>query len=207
MEQIFGDFFINCLALLAILNPFGNVPLCVTMSEGMNPRAQKKLFNLIIYTGFTIVVLFGLLGDIFMTYFFRVGMKEIRIAGGILLIVVALKNLLFFKSPKNKNIGEELSEEEEIQRGIIPLAFPIMVGPGTMTTIIIIQREFGPIHVIGSSLLVFSFIRLLLRYSYLIEKVLGKLVIFVLGRVMQIFIMAIGVKTLIAGIKELILNF
>lgn len=207
MEEIFDSLLINCLALLAILNPFGNVPLCVTMSEGMNPRARKKLFDLIIYTGFTIVVLFGLLGDIFMTYFFRVGMKEIRIAGGILLIVVALKNLLFFKAPKNKATKEEISEEEEIQRGIIPMAFPIMVGPGTMTTIIIIKREFGSIQVIASSLIVFSLIKLLLKYSYVIEKVLGRLVIFVLGRVMQIFIMAIGVKTLIAGIKELILSF
>lgn len=204
MEEIFSQFVMNCVSLLAILNPFGNVPLCVTMSEGMNPRARKKLYSLIVYTGFSIVILFGLLGDILMTYFFRVEMKEIRIAGGILLVVVALKNLVFPKKPKDKSKKEgEMTEEEEIQQGIIPMAFPIMVGPGSMTTILIIRREYGALQVIGSALVVFFIIKLLLRYSHFIEKVFGKLVLFVLGRVMQIFIMAIGVKIFINGIMEL----
>ncbi len=203
MEDVLTQFLMNCVSLLAILNPFGNVPLCVTLTEDMSPRSRKKLFDLIVYTGFTIVILFGLLGDILMTYFFRVEMTEIRIAGGILLVVVALKNLLFNKKgTKSLKKDEEMTEEEEIQQGIIPMAFPIMVGPGSMTTILIIRREFGAIQVIGAAFVVFGIIKLLLKYSHFIEKVLGKLVLFVLGRVMQIFIMAIGVKTFISGILE-----
>ncbi len=203
MEDALTQFLMNCVSLLAILNPFGNVPLCVTLTEDMSPRSRKKLFDLIVYTGFTIVILFGLLGDILMTYFFRVEMTEIRIAGGILLVVVALKNLLFSKKgPKSLKRDEEMTEEEEIQQGIIPMAFPIMVGPGSMTTILIIRREFGALQVIGAAFVVFGIIKLLLKYSHFIEKVLGKLVLFVLGRVMQIFIMAIGVKTFISGIME-----
>jgi multiple antibiotic resistance protein len=204
MEDTLTQFIMNCVSLLAILNPFGNVPLCVTLTEDMSPRSRKKLFNLIVYTGFTIVILFGLLGDILMTYFFRVEMTEIRIAGGILLVIVALKNLLFSKKkPKAMKRDEEMTEEEEIQQGIIPMAFPIMVGPGSMTTILIIRREYGALQVVGAALVVFTIIKLLLKYSHFIEKVLGKLVLFVLGRVMQIFIMAIGVKTFISGIMEL----
>lgn len=203
MEDALTQFVMNCVSLLAILNPFGNVPLCVTLTEDMSPRSRKKLFDLIVYTGFSIVILFGLIGDILMTYFFRVEMTEIRIAGGILLVVVALKNLLFSKKgPKSLKRDEEMTEEEEIQQGIIPMAFPIMVGPGSMTTILIIRREFGALQVIGAAFVVFGIIKLLLKYSHFIEKVLGKLVLFVLGRVMQIFIMAIGVKTFISGILE-----
>lgn len=203
MENILTQFLMNCLSLVAILNPFGNVPLCLTLSEGMNPKSRKKLFDLIVYTGFSIVLLFGLLGDILMKYFFRVEMTEVRIAGGILLVVVALKNLLFTKTKAKlcKN-DENLIDESEIQKKIIPMAFPIMVGPGTMATILIIRNEYGVWQVVGATLFAFTIIKILLKYSHLIEKVFGKLVLFVLGRVMQIFIMAIGVKIFINGIME-----
>lgn len=203
MENILTQFLMNCLSLIAILNPFGNVPLCVTLSEDMNPKSRKKLFDLIVYTGFSIVLFFGLLGDILMKYFFRVEMTEVRIAGGILLVVVALKNLLFTKNKaKMYKKDDSLIDESEIQKKIIPMAFPIMVGPGTMATILIIRNEYGAWQVVGATFIAFSIIKLLLKYSHLIEKVLGKLVLFVLGRVMQIFIMAIGVKIFINGIME-----
>lgn len=204
MEDTLTQFVMNCLSLIAILNPFGNVPLCVTLSDGMNPKSRKKLFDLIVYTGFSIVLLFGLLGDILMKYFFRVEMTEIRIAGGILLVVVALKNLLFIKNKtKMFKKEEDAIDDNEIKKKIIPMAFPIMVGPGTMATILIIRNEYGALQVIGATFIAFSFIKLLLTYSHLIEKVLGKLVLFVLGRVMQIFIMAVGVKIFIGAISEL----
>ena len=146
----------NCLSLIAILNPFGNVPLCVTLSEDMNPKSRKKLFDLIVYTGFSIVLFFGLLGDILMKYFFRVEMTEVRIAGGILLVVVALKNLLFTKNKaKMYKKDDSIIDENEIQKKIIPMAFPIMVGPGTMATILIIRNEYGAWQVVGATVVAF----------------------------------------------------
>ena len=206
MDTFFTHFILNCASLIAVLNPFGNVPLFVTLTQDMKRETRDKLFKPIVYTGFTIIVIFSLVGDLMMTYLFRIEMKEIRMAGGIILVIAALKNLLFAaKKTKLKTQDEDnLTEQEEIQQGIIPLAFPIMVGPGSMTTILITRREFGPLHAILVALVVFGIIRILFKYSHYIEKIFGQLVLYVLGKVMQIFIMAIGIRIFIAGLTEVL---
>ena len=95
MNEFFNHFILSCASLIAVLNPFGNVPLFVSLTEHMKTDTRQKLFKLIVYTGFTIIVVFSLIGDLMMTYLFRIDMKEIRMAGGIILIIAAIKNLLF----------------------------------------------------------------------------------------------------------------
>lgn len=206
MDNLLTSFILNCASLIAVLNPFGNVPLFVTLTQDMKKETRDKLFKLIVYTGFTIIVVFSLLGDLMMTYLFRIEMKEIKMAGGIILVIVALKNLIFSnKKTKLKTQDEDqLTEQEEIQQGIIPLAFPMMVGPGSMTTILITRREFGSLHAILVALVVFFIIKILFKHSNIIEKIFGKLVLYVLGRVMQIFIMAIGIRIFFAGLFEIL---
>lgn len=80
----------------------------------------------------------------------------------------------------------------------------MMVGPGSMTTILITRREFGAMYALGVAILVFAIIKILFKYSHLIEKVFGKLVLYVLGRVMQIFIMAIGIRIFFTGLFEIL---
>lgn len=206
MNSFLNHFILSCASLIAVLNPFGNVPLFVSLTEHMKPETRQKLFRVIVITGFSIIIIFSLIGDLMMTYLFRIEMKEIRMAGGIILVIAAIKNLLF-SSKKTKlktQDDDQLTEQEEIQQGIIPLAFPIMVGPGSMTTILITRRDFGPIYAIFVSLVVFLIINTLFKYSNFIEKVFGKLVLYVLGRVMQIFIMAIGIRIFFMGLFEIL---
>lgn len=206
MNVFFNHFILSCASLIAVLNPFGNVPLFVSLTEHMKADTRQKLFKLIVYTGFTIIVVFSLVGDLMMTYLFRIEMKEIRMAGGIILIIAAIKNLLF-SSKKTKlktQDDDQLTEQEEIQQGIIPLAFPMMVGPGSMTTILITRRDFGPLYALMVALVVFFIIQTLFKYSSFIEKIFGKLVLYVLGKVMQIFIMAIGIRIFFIGLFEVL---
>lgn len=61
--------FINALMLIAVLNPFGNVPLFIGMTEGMEKEIRKKLFKAIALTGFFIIFLFSLVGEFLMNKF------------------------------------------------------------------------------------------------------------------------------------------
>ncbi len=198
--------FLNATTMVAILNPFGNVPLFIGLTEDMKKPTRKKLFKVIVITGFAIMTVFAIIGSYMMEYFFRVEMKEVRIAGGIILVVVALKNLLFPKktTPKSGDAAEELSEEEEIKQGIIPMAFPMLVGPGSLAGVLLIRHEVGVISAILSCILVFTLIHVMFSCADFIEKIFGALVLFVLSRVMQLFIMAVGVKTIIDGIQMVI---
>jgi multiple antibiotic resistance protein len=207
MGDLLNNLLNDSLTLIAILNPFGNIPLFIGMTEDMKEKTRRKTFDVIVYAGFGIVLAFGLIGHFLMSSFFKVAMKEVRIAGGILLVVVALKNLLFPKKPKKLPAEDDGSEEDDIKLGITPMAFPMLVGPGSMATIMIIRQQSGVLVSVLSAVIVFAIIKLLLKFTNFIEKIFGKLVLFVLSRVMQVFIMAIGVRIFVTGIKEVIKNF
>jgi multiple antibiotic resistance protein len=206
MGDLLSTLLNDSLTLIAILNPFGNIPLFIAMTEDMKEKTRKKTFDVIVFSGFGIILSFGLIGHFLMSNFFKIEMKEVRIAGGILLVTVALKNILFQKKPKKVLTEDDGSEEDDIKLGITPMAFPMLVGPGSMATIMIIRQQSGVLVSVLSTIIVFSIIKLLLKFTDAIEDIFGKLVLFVLSRVMQLFIMAIGIRIFITGIIEVIQN-
>ena len=90
------------------------------------------------------MLIFGSVGDFLMKNLYRIEMRDLRIAGGILLAGLAFKNIL---APKTKDDTEilSLSEEEQIKLGVIPMAFPMMVGPGSLATMLIVRSQAGAI--------------------------------------------------------------
>ena len=198
------DIMTYVLTIIGILNPFGNVPLFMTLTKDQNPEIRKKMYNAIVISGFGIVTGFIVAGDFFMNYLYKIGMNELRVAGGMILIVVAFRNLLGLGVSKESS-GNVMSEKEAIRYAITPLTFPMLVGPGTISTVMIIHKEAGLIISVGAVAITFLIMKFLFSISDWLDKVLGEVVLFVLSRVMQIFIMSAGVKLILNGIKGLFL--
>ena len=194
--------FTNALTLIAVLNPFGNVPLFIGVSDGMDKKIRTRLQNTIILTAFAITFIFSLVGEFLMTKFYKIGMDELKMAGGLILIVIATKNLIF---PEMKNnLEENMTPDQQVKKAIIPLAFPILVGPGVLTTALINRSQTGTVVNSISIGLAFIIIYGIYIAGGYLEKILGKLVLFILSRVMQIFILAIGFRILFSGLSEAI---
>ena len=189
-------------ALLAITNPFGNLPVFISMTDDLNDHQREKLFRSVVFTAILIVLIFMLAGTVIMEKFFQVDLAELRIAGGILLIAMGTRNLLLPQENREHSIPGSSSAADEIHGRIIPMAFPMLVGPGTLSTVIIIKIENGLLITVGSIFAAFTIITLLFSRTRFIEKLLGKLALHVLSRIMQVFIMAIGAKMLVAGLTE-----
>lgn len=199
------DIMTYVLTIIGILNPFGNVPLFMTLTKDQNPEIRKKMYNAIVISGFGIVTGFIVAGDFFMNYLYKIGMNELRVAGGMILIVVAFRNLLGLGVSKESS-GNVMSEKEAIRYAITPLTFPMLVGPGTISTVMIIHKEAGLIISVGAVAITFLIMKFLFSISDWLDKVLGEVVLFVLSRVMQIFIMSAGVKLVSTGIKGIFLG-
>ncbi|HBJ79282.1 MULTISPECIES: MarC family protein [Fusobacterium] len=195
--------FINALMLIAVLNPFGNVPLFIGMTEGMEKEIRKKLFKAIALTGFFITFLFSLVGEFLMINFYKIDMNELRMAGGLILVLMAVKNLIF---PPMKKEREEahISPEEQIKQAVIPMAFPMMVGPGSLTTALIGRSEYGVVYNSLSILTAFAVIFMIFVIGNYLEKIFGKLVLYILSKVMQIFIMSIGFRIFFDGFFKML---
>lgn len=199
-KEFVVDIITYVLTIIGILNPFGNVPLFMTLTKDQNLEIRKKMYNAIVLSGFGIVTGFIIAGDFFMTYLYKIGMDELRVAGGMILIVVAFRNLLGLGVSKESS-GNIMTEKEAIRYAITPLTFPMLVGPGTISTVMIIHKEAGLIISIGAVAITFLIMKFLFSISDWLDKVLGEVVLFVLSRVMQIFIMSAGVKLVLCGIK------
>ncbi len=199
------DIMTYVLTIIGILNPFGNVPLFMTLTKDQNPEIRKKMYNAIVISGFGIVTGFIVAGDFFMNYLYKIGMNELRVAGGMILVVVAFRNLLGLGASKESS-GNVMSEKDAIRYAITPLTFPMLVGPGTISTVMIIHKEAGLIISVGAVAITFLIMKFLFSISDWLDKVLGEVVLFVLSRVMQIFIMSAGVKLVSTGIKGIFLG-
>ncbi|WP_448821277.1 MarC family protein [Cetobacterium sp.] len=199
------DIMTYVLTIIGILNPFGNVPLFMTLTKDQNPEIRKKMYNAIVLSGFGIVTGFIIAGDFFMNYLYKIEMDQLRIAGGMILVVVAFRNLLGLGVSKESS-GNVMSEKEAIRYAITPLTFPMLVGPGTISTVMIIHKEAGLVISVGAVAVTFLIMKFLFYISDWLDKVLGEIVLFVLSRVMQIFIMSAGVKLITTGIKGIFLE-
>ena len=150
------------------------------------------------------MLIFGLVGEFLMKNLYKIEMKELRIAGGFLLAGLAFRNILFPPKKAKDNDMLSLTAEDQVKQGVIPMAFPMMVGPGSLATMLIVKSQTGVVQSTLSLIIAFSVIGFILYIGTFIEKLLGKLVLYILSRVMQVFIMSIGVRIFISGVLEVI---
>lgn len=197
--------FFAAITLLAILNPFGNLTQFLAMSDGLPLMLRKKLFRTILYTAFTIVLVFLLSGSLFMNYIFRVSLDDLRVSGGLVLIIMAIKNLLFSTKIATKDFSsyQDMDDKEILRQSLIPMAFPMFVGPGTLASVIIIAEDGGLDVALGGVMIAFIFMFILFHFAATIEKIVGKLILHVFSRIAQVFIAAMGFKMIIVGLKDI----
>ncbi|EEP3708298.1 MarC family protein [Campylobacter jejuni] len=188
------------LMLLVILNPFGNLTQFLAMSDGLPLMLRKKLFRTILYTAFTIVLVFLLSGPLFMNYTFRVSLDDLRVSGGLVLIIMAIKNLLFSTKIATKDFScyQDMDDKKILRQSLIPMAFPMLIGPGTF---IVIAEDGGLDVTLGGVMIAFIFMFILFHFAATIEKIVGKLILHVFSRIAQVFIAAMGFKMIYCRFK------
>ncbi len=192
---------LSAVAVITVLNPFGNLPQFIAMTDGVKMPIRKKLFHNIVLVAFCIVFIFLLSGSFIMKYLFRVSLDDVRVAGGMILIVMSMKNLLFASTSQDYSYYQSLKFDELFKKSIIPMAFPMLVGPGTLTTIIVIAEDKSMSLAIGAIGLAFLFLLGLFHYAATIEKILGKLVLYIFARIALVFVIAMGFHMIIGGLK------
>lgn len=191
------------LVLFAILNPIGNIPLFTEFVDGLDRKTQFKVFNVATLTSFITMVTMTFTGKWIMSRVFQIDIVEFRIAGGLLLTVLAVRYIVF--PPKEKPIedGNTSPESRAMELAVVPMAVPLVVGPGSIVTGILLLDRNGPLVSITSLVAVFIVCWILFQLSPFIGRLMGKVGRLVVGRILWIFIGAIGVQYLVSGIQEL----
>ncbi|MEM2900212.1 MAG: MarC family protein [Thermoplasmata archaeon] len=209
-----GAFFIySFMMIFFIVDPLGNLPLYMALTNDCTSKEKKEIIRTTVLTAFFVLCTFAIVGK-YIFEFFGFTLPAFRIAGGILLFVIAMQQMF---AERKKTTDEEHAEALDREAiAIVPLGVPIYSGPGSITAVMILMSEASASGelVIAKSLLIILAIGvtqlislITLMYSEYIFKRLGKIGAFALARIMGLILAAISVQFIITGIAEAIHNF
>lgn len=170
------------MVLFAVIDIFGSIPIILDI--------KRKTGNIQPYTttsvSLLLMLVFLFVGEKFLS-FFGVDVYSFAVAGSFILFFIAMEMILGIKLFKQKEGSEKAAS-------IVPLAFPVIAGAGTFSTLISLRAEYAPINIAIGIVLNMPVIFIVLKLTNRIERLLGVGGIAVLEKVFGIILLAIALK-------------
>ena len=180
------------IALFIVVDPFGNVPIFVSLTERMRGEERRKAFHTATLVGLVLLLFFALAGREVLN-FFGITIYSFMIAGGILLFIIAIRLLIA------GGWQETTTSPESV--GAVPIGVPLLVGPGAITTTILTLQTSGVIVTLVAVAINFGLVWGVLHFIDPIYRFLGKTGSTVISRIMAMFIAAIAVGYVLEGLR------
>ena len=197
-------------SLFTLINPIGIVPIFITITEGYTKKERDVIALKSVIFSFFILVLFGIIGDVIFK-FYDITIHGFRIAGGILLLKISFDMIESKRSRTKTTPKEEKEAEEKNEIAYTPLAIPLIAGPGSIASMMILSSEStknNSMITLFSALIIVLFITFLtFKISKILSKKFGKLGLRIMQRIMGLILMVISIEFILKGIKDSIQNW
>lgn len=199
-------FFTILIPLLIIMDPLGNLPFFLLFTKQNTRSEQRRMAAIGCGVACIILIFFSITGD-FVLRFFGIGLPAFQLAGGFIFLIYSLQMLRLIPS------GIKTTEEEE-QEGVtkenvalVPLAVPLLAGPGAITAVLVWQQEpHNPMNTVllllaiaAACLIVYS----VFRFGEWIQKLMGVGGIRVVTRIMGLLLAVIAVQFMVSGFQQI----
>jgi multiple antibiotic resistance protein len=195
------------ITLLSIINPIGAIPVFLGFRRMKKNLDISRVSN-VASTATVITILVSLFLGQTVLNFFGISISSFTIGGGILLFTISFSMLSAHKSESQINHEELERVDFEREIGVIPLAIPLLSGPGAISTCIIQAKGFTTTyHWIGAVVVVVCIgllIKVLLTFAEGIGKRLGQIGINVMTRIMGLLLLATSIEMVASGVKEML---
>ena len=194
------------IALFAIVNPIGSVPIFISATDGWNRQQKLRTANVVALTVFLVLAASALFGEGILA-FFSITIPSFQVGGGILILLIAI-NMLHAKQSHSKQTPEEAKTMEERDViAIVPLSIPLLAGPGAISSMIIAAQDSTTLGGQLSLLLPISVVAMLiwltLQLSGYIAGKLGTIGINIVTRLMGLILAAMAVEFIAHGMSGL----
>ena len=191
MKFNFKEILTAFMVLFAVIDIIGNIPLIIDLRKKVG-HIQSEKASLI---AGAIMIVFLFLGQSLLSLI-GIDVNSFAVAGAFILFFIALEMIL----------GITLYKEEEgsaMTASVFPLAFPLIAGPGSLTTLLSLRAEFSLENIIVAVLLNVVVIFIVLKTSSKIEKIIGPNGIQIIRKIFGVILLAIAIKLFAANIKML----
>ncbi|NCO86271.1 MAG: MarC family protein [Rhodobacterales bacterium] len=190
--------------IFIIIDPPGLAPLYIALTQGMGAAQRRAIGLRACLVAGVLMLLFLFLGEAVLR-FIGISMPAFRIAGGVLLFITALDMLFERRQTRRKGNADEGADPGH-DPSVFPLAIPLIVGPGLITTIILLAgqatsaADFAAITAVMAANLIIVFLFFLA--SGTIERILGKVGINVVTRILGMLLAALAVQFILDGLRS-----
>lgn len=177
------------------VDPIGILPMYVALTDGHNLRQKKKIIVQSLITASIVAVAFVLGGPLLLKLV-GVGVSDFMVAGGILLLVLSLSNVLTGEK------GQRVIDADTI--GAVPIGVPLITGPAVLTTSVLLVNEYGILTTTLAFLINILIVGVVFYTSSSIERFLGQAGSKTVSKVASLFLASIAVMLIRRGIFEII---
>jgi multiple antibiotic resistance protein len=189
--RAFAEAFIT---LVVIMDPLGSAPIFIALTAGRTPAARRRAALTAAGAAGGVIVVFALFGRLILDYL-HVSVESLAIAGGLLLLLVALQMLR----------GEDIEQAGTANVALVPLATPLLAGPGAIAAVMVLTRRYedtpGMIGVLLGIVAAVVVVALGLMLADRIARLIHPSVIQLLTRVLGLLLAAIAVQFIVDAVK------
>jgi len=201
------DSFKTFISLLALVNPLGAIPFFISFTVSNTRAERRKIVRIASITVATVIAFTTLLGQQVIN-FFGISVNSFQVGGGLVMLLMAI-SMINAQPGGMKTTPEEAVEGESKENiAVVPLAIPLLAGPGTISTVIIYADKsdgfIGLISLIGSGVAIAVVTFVALSAADPISRILGRTGINVATRLMGLMLAALGVELIVDGLTALI---
>ncbi|MHB8173522.1 MAG: MarC family protein [Nitrospirota bacterium] len=193
-------------ALVSIVDPVGAIPILVGLTEGMSERERKNIARV---TGFSVgAILVGsaLFGKLILG-FFGISIGSFKVGGGIIILLMAIAMMQAHYAPARQTTEEYHEAEEKKSIAVVPIAMPLLAGPGAISTVIVYsQSPYKPLHlaiIVFICILVSFLTWVFLRAAGKVSRVMSRTAINIVTRLMGLLLAAISVELITGGLAQI----
>jgi multiple antibiotic resistance protein len=189
--------------LFIIIDPMGLAPIFLALTSGMTKAQRRAIAIRSCLIGGALMLAFLFLGEALLG-FIGISMPAFRIAGGVLLFLTALEMLFQKRQARREDNATEVETHDD--PSVFPLAMPLIVGPGAITTVILLAgrangaADLAAVAAVMFTVLASVFVAFLLA-PYL-ERLLGKTGINILTRLLGMLLAALAVQFILDGVSQ-----
>lgn len=195
MMETLHQYFTAFIMLFLIFDALGNVPVFHSLTEGLEDKERRRIIHNSVVIAGVILFVFAF-GGKHLLGLFRISLDDFRVAGGVILLLVSIEGLL--------GRVEAMKIKAE-QLAVVPLATPLLAGPGSISLVIyLMEGGYGIGPTVVSIIVNVIIARLILIHSDRVFKVLGKNGSLIIARIMSFILAALAISMIREGIINII---
>jgi multiple antibiotic resistance protein len=188
------DFFLSFISIFVVMDVIGTLPIFLSMTEGADPRSRRAVTLQAIAAGAAVAVAF-IFGGSWLFGVLGITIADFRVAGGLLLLVFAVHDLLFARAERRQTSPS---------MGVVPIGIPLLVGPAVLTGLLLSVSQYGLVETLAALVANLAIAFVVFTFGRWLIRLVGEGGAKGIGKVASLLLAAIAVMMIRSGVQAMI---